>query len=108
MRIDQPVLKTTILTFFQDNGVTRDSRAMSIVEASKEDIVNLIKELFSENFEKKKGERLNRSVKLTVQIIDRTEDRQTKDEFSYRLYRCDVNAIELIINHIKNNSNEKN
>jgi hypothetical protein len=76
---------------------------MSIVEATKEEVINLIHELFSENFEKKKGERLNRSVKLTVQIIDRTEDRQTKDEFSYRLYRCDVNAIERIINHINNN-----
>ena len=100
MRIDGPVLKTIFLTFHQDNGITRDTRAISIVEADREEVVALIKELFRDELERK-GEPLRGSVKLTVQVVDRTSGSQKKDEFSYRLYRCNVNVIERLIIHLK-------
>lgn len=101
MRIDKPNRKATYLTFSKDNGITKDTRRVKIVDVSKEEITKTIELVYKSELERKK-EKVRDFVKLTVQMLDHT-DKQKKDEFSFRLYRCDVNVIEKIINYIDNN-----
>ena len=101
MRIDKPTRKATYLTFSKDNGITKDTRRVKIVDVSKEEITEAIKLVYKSELARN-NEKIRDFVKLTVQMLDHT-DKQKKDEFSFRLYRCDVNVIEKIINYIDNN-----
>lgn len=101
MRIEKPTRKATYLTFSKDNGITKDTRRVKIVDVSKEEITEVIKLVYKSELVRK-NEKIRDFVKLTVQMLDHT-DKQKKDEFSFRLYRCDVNVIEKIINYIDNN-----
>lgn len=101
MRIDKPTRKATYLTFSKDNGITKDTRRVKIVDVSKEEITEAIKLVYKSELARK-NEKIRDFVKLTVQMLDHT-DKQKKDEFSFRLYRCDVNVIEKIINYIDGN-----
>lgn len=101
MRIDKPNRKATYLTFSKDNGITKDTRRVKIVDVSKEEITKAIELVYKSELERKK-EKVRDFVKLTVQMLDHT-DKQKKDEFSFRLYRCNVDAIEKIINYIEEN-----
>jgi len=97
MRIDLPAICVTYITFSHNGKITRDTRSLSIVDATKEEITNLIKELFKDELDR--GNTPARQfTKLTVKICN--SEKKTKDEFSFRLYRTDVNAIEKIIKHL--------
>ena len=101
MRIDTPALKICYLVFSNNVGITRDTRSVSIVEVEKQEIIDVIKKVFKDNLERG-NEPLKNFVKLTVKICE-NGDKKTKDEFSYRLYRTNVNAIDRIIQYIDNN-----
>ena len=95
MRIDRPTRKVTFLTFTNNVGITRDTRSVSILDATKDEIIKAINQVFHDELQRQ-NEPIRNFVKLTVKMCDYT-DKQKKDEFSFRLYRCDVNAIEKII-----------
>lgn len=101
MRIDTPALKICYLVFSNNVGITRDTRSVSIVDAEKQEIIDVIKKVFKDNLERG-NEPLKNFVKLTVKICE-NGNKKTKDEFSYRLYRTNVNAIDRIIQYIDNN-----
>lgn len=101
MRIDKPTRKATYLTFSKDNGITKDTRRVKIVDVSKDEITEAIKLVYKSELARK-NEKIRDFVKLTVQIVDYT-DKQKKDEFSFRLYRCDVDVIEKIIKYVDEN-----
>ena len=42
----------------------------------------------------------NDFVKVTVQILYGEKDKRKKDEFSFRLYRCNVGIVDRLISHI--------
>lgn len=101
MRIDRPTRKVTYLTFSNNIGITRDTRTVSVLDTDKEEMVKAIETVFKDELEKREEQTRN-FVKLTVKICDFTK-KQKKDEFSFRLYRTDVDAIERIIKYIDEN-----
>lgn len=100
MRISKAVTTAVFLTFSHNNGVTRDTRSITILDATKDEIGKLIQQLYSDELQRR-DEPIRNFVKLTVKIVEADKKtKQKKDEFSYRLYRTNVNAIEKIIEYI--------
>lgn len=94
-----PYGKTIRVTFSKRNDTTTDRRAITIVEATKQDVVDTIKHVYKEEMVVGQSKR-NDFVKVTVQILYGEKDKRKKDEFSFRLYRCNVDIVDRLISHI--------
>ena len=103
MKIHRPIAygKTIRVTFSKRNNTTTDKRAITIVEATKQEVVDTIKHVYKEEMVVGDSKR-NNFVKVTVQILYGEENKRHKDEFSFRLYRCDVDIINKLITYIDN------
>lgn len=95
MKIYRPVAyhKIVRVTFSKKNAATTDKRAVTIVETTKREVTDLIHSVFADDL-KRNGADSHNFVKLTIQIIKYVSGgevtKQTKDEFSFRLYNTDV------------------
>lgn len=94
-----PYGKTIRVTFSKRNDTTTDKRAITIVEATKQEVVETIKQVYKEEMVVGQSKRRD-FVKVTVQILYGEKDKRKKDEFSFRLYRCNVGIIDRLISHI--------
>ena len=94
-----PYGKTIRVTFSKRNDTTTDKRAITIVEATKQEVVDAIKHVYKEEMNVRQSKRSD-FVKVTVQILYGEKDKRKKDEFSFRLYRCNVGIIDRLISHI--------
>lgn len=101
MKIYRPIAygKTIRVTFSKRNDATTDKRAITIVEATKQEVVDTIKHVYEEEMVVGQSKR-NDFVKVTVQILCGEKDKRKKDEFSFRLYRCNVGIVDRLISHI--------
>lgn len=101
MKIYRPVsyYKLARITFSQKN-VTQDRKAVTIVEFTKGQLKELIERVFKDELKRGKSKCLD-FVKLTVQVLtypgSSITQKTTKDEWSYRLYRCDISVIDRLI-----------
>ena len=94
-----PYGKTIRVTFSKRNDTTTDKRAITIVEATKQEVVDTIKHVYKEEMVVGQSKRSD-FVKVTVQILYGEKDKRKKDEFSFRLYRCNVGIVDRLISHI--------
>ena len=101
MKIHRPIAygKTIRVTFSKRNDTTTDRRAITIVEATKQEVVDTIKHVYKEEMVVGQSKRSD-FVKVTVQILYGEKDKRKKDEFSFRLYRCNVDIVDRLISHI--------
>ena len=101
MKIHRPIAygKTIRVTFSKKNDTTTDKRAITIVEATKQEVVDTIKHVYKEEMVVGQSKRSD-FVKVTVQILYGEKDKRKKDEFSFRLYRCNVGIVDKLISHI--------
>ena len=101
MKIYRPVSYHRIarITFSKKN-VTNDRKAVSIVEFTKEQLQELIERVYMEELKAGDSNRLD-FVNITVQVMTYPGSGLTKktkkDEWSYRLYRCDTSVIDRLI-----------
>ena len=94
-----PYGKTIRVTFSKTNDTTTDKRAITIVEATKQEVVDTIKHVYKEEMVVGQSKHSD-FVKVTVQILYGEKDKRKKDEFSFRLYRCNVDIVDRLISHI--------
>lgn len=101
MKIYRPSLykKTIRITFSKKNDAVIDKSAVTVVEATKQEIIDTIKEVYEEELAVRDSNPRD-FVKLTVQILFDEGGKRKKDEFSFRLYRCEVNVIQKLIDNI--------
>lgn len=101
MKIHRPTPygKTIRITFSKRNDTTADKRAITIVEATKKEVVDTIKHVYEKELIVGNSKRSD-FLKVTVQILYGERWKRHKDEFSFRLYRCDVSVIDRLISYI--------
>lgn len=87
------------MTFSKKNEVTTDKMAVTIVEATKQEVIDVIKSVYSNDMVVGDSKH-DDFVKVTVQILSGEKNKRHKDEFSFRLYRCGVDSIQKLINYI--------
>ena len=101
MKTRRPIAygKTIRVTFSKRNDTTTDKRAITIVEATKQEVVDTIKDECKEKIVVGQSKQ-NEIVKVKVRIKKKKKDKRKKDEFSFRLYRCNVGIVDRLISHI--------
>ncbi len=96
MKIFRPerYYKTIRITFSKKTDGKLVKRATTIVETNKRELDSLIKKVFREELQRGEEKAFD-FVKMTVQVIMYYPGApRKKDEWSYRLYRTSVDAVE--------------
>ena len=94
--------QTIRLTFSKKIGGKTVKQAFTVVETTRKELDALIREVYADYLVKGKENAFD-FVKLTVQVIKfETGKPRSKDEWSYRLYRCSPDIMDMLVSVIDN------
>lgn len=94
--------QTIRLTFSKKIDGKTVKQAFTVVEFTRKELDALIREVYSDHLEREKEKTFD-FMKLTVQVIKfETGKPRGKDEWSYRLYRCNPDIMNRLVSTIDN------